>query len=222
MFASVYQVFDRASEMIGGDKKEREVARDLVRKMVNSMSAKMEIGSPMASMYLLGHPDHYASHIYATFFWKSYVHCVRSFWVNEMDQVDPDQRDTDEGVPLGKQDGKIIATSAVDDYRYRPAAYEHISLYEWVQCSEKKLRTKKERLHDWETDDEDETIVASHEANLKANLPSQHSFLPEHDLFYSHSVSCDFSKTSRVIPNFIGGAMPRADKGDRSYYCLTM
>ncbi|KAJ7662402.1 hypothetical protein B0H17DRAFT_953088, partial [Mycena rosella] len=26
--------------------------------------AKMEIGSPMAAMYLLGQPDHYASHPY--------------------------------------------------------------------------------------------------------------------------------------------------------------
>ncbi|KAJ7843726.1 hypothetical protein B0H13DRAFT_2410209, partial [Mycena leptocephala] len=24
------------------------------------------------------------------------------------------------------------------------------------------------------------------------------------------------------IPNFMGGAVPRADKGDREYYCLTM
>ncbi|KAJ7932926.1 hypothetical protein B0H13DRAFT_1469671, partial [Mycena leptocephala] len=105
----------------------------------------MEIGSPMASMYLLGNPDHYASHSFVTFFWRSYVQFVRSHWVSKTDEEEPDAHEQDERVPLGKQDGKIVATSAVDDYRYRPDAYENVSLYEWVQCSKKKIRSKKER-----------------------------------------------------------------------------
>lgn len=62
MFASVYDVFQKDSEMSGGSARDKDNARHMMRKMVNSMSAKMEIGSPMASMYLLGNPDHYASH----------------------------------------------------------------------------------------------------------------------------------------------------------------
>jgi hypothetical protein len=33
----------------------------------------MEIGSPMASMYLLQNPDHYTSHIFIPFWWKLFV-----------------------------------------------------------------------------------------------------------------------------------------------------
>ncbi|KAJ6585466.1 hypothetical protein B0H19DRAFT_925087 [Mycena capillaripes] len=60
--------------MSGGTPKDN--ARHLMRKMVNSMSAKMEIGSPMASLYLLGNPDHYTSHKYVPFAWRPYVQFV--------------------------------------------------------------------------------------------------------------------------------------------------
>ncbi|KAJ7854011.1 hypothetical protein B0H13DRAFT_1546510, partial [Mycena leptocephala] len=221
MFASVYQVFDKESEMIGGDRKEREVARDLVRKMVNSMSAKMEIGSPMASMYLLGNPDHYPSHKYVTFFWRSYVQFVRAHWTDELNPVEDEPEDNDERVPLGRQDGKIVATSAVDDYRYRPSAYENVSLYEWIQCAERRIRTKKERA-EFEEEVRLTRYLKADYHRRASRLPVQHVFLPGHDLFSSHSVSCDFSRLSNVIPNFIGGAVPRADKGDRAYYCISM
>jgi hypothetical protein len=38
----------------------------------------------------------------------------------------------------------------------------------------------------------------------------------------THAVHCDFQKLDKIIPNFMGGAIPRADKGDREYYCMTM
>ena len=42
-------------------------------KMVNALTARMEIGSPMASLYLLGNPDHYTSHKFTLFYWKNFV-----------------------------------------------------------------------------------------------------------------------------------------------------
>ncbi|KIL57981.1 hypothetical protein M378DRAFT_15852 [Amanita muscaria Koide BX008] len=30
--------------------------------MINALTAKMEMGSPMASLYWLGNPDHYTGH----------------------------------------------------------------------------------------------------------------------------------------------------------------
>ncbi|KAJ7461247.1 hypothetical protein FB451DRAFT_987086, partial [Mycena latifolia] len=56
----------------------------------------------------------------------------------------------------------------------------------------------------------------------KSKRPVRHAFLPKHDLFLSHSVICDFEKVSKMITNFIGGALPRSDKGDRAAYCMTM
>jgi hypothetical protein len=50
MFASVYDVFEKESELIGGTARDKDSARHMMRKMVNSMSAKIEIGSPMASL----------------------------------------------------------------------------------------------------------------------------------------------------------------------------
>ncbi|KAJ7734607.1 hypothetical protein B0H16DRAFT_1327430 [Mycena metata] len=223
-----------------------------MRKMVNSMSAKMEIGSPMASMYLLGNPDHYASHLYVPFAWRSY----------------------------------FIPTSGVDDYRFRPAVYSNVTLYEWVQCSEKKKRSAKERelfedeirlarhyksdyhkaalkrftdegellnneddpLEDefddddfidfepgagsltddrdyeseWETDDEAEVILEKQTKLDKAKKTTWHAYLPEHGQFPSHAVTCYFDRLATTIPNFIGGSVPRSDKGDRAAYCMTM
>ena len=36
----------------------------------------MEIGSPMASMYLLKNPDHYTSHKFIPFWWKSFINNI--------------------------------------------------------------------------------------------------------------------------------------------------
>ncbi|KIJ22997.1 hypothetical protein M422DRAFT_86308, partial [Sphaerobolus stellatus SS14] len=41
--------------------------------MVNNMTTKMEVGSPMACAYLLNHPDHYTSHKFRPFYWRQYV-----------------------------------------------------------------------------------------------------------------------------------------------------
>ena len=52
----------------------------LMTKIVNNLSAKMEIGGPLACLYLLGFPDHYCSHRFTSFYWQPYVHEVHSFW----------------------------------------------------------------------------------------------------------------------------------------------
>ncbi|KAJ6522931.1 hypothetical protein DFH09DRAFT_857062, partial [Mycena vulgaris] len=264
MFASVYDVFEKNSEMIGGALRDKEQARHMVRKMVNSMSAKMEIGSPMASMYLLGNPDHYASHKYATFAWRPYVQFVRSYWVpsSTADELVKDEKDEEERVPIARQDNNFVASSGVDNYRFRPVVYNNVTLYEWIQCSEKKKRGHHEGedfdsdeddnleddefedlfdiednygpkdshsdsqwdddASDWETDDEDDVIVNKQALIDKAKKQVRHAFTPDHDLFLSHSVTCRFENLTQVIPNFIGGALPRADKGDRAAYCMTM
>ena len=49
-------------------------------KIVNSLSAKMEMGSPMACMYFLGNPDHYTNYSFVPFYWKSFVQEPRKPW----------------------------------------------------------------------------------------------------------------------------------------------
>ena len=47
--------------MLAGTQKRKDNARSLLTKIVNAFTAKLEIGGPMASLYLLGNPDHYTN-----------------------------------------------------------------------------------------------------------------------------------------------------------------
>jgi hypothetical protein len=71
-------------------------------------------------------------------------------------------------------------------------------------------------------EDEDDVILEKQAKIDKSNKPTLHAFRPNHPLFTTHAVSCNFSRLSHVVPNFIGGTLPRSDKGDRAAYCMTM
>ena len=73
IFEAVKSVFDRNSEMLGGSLDRKEKARILLTQIVNNLTSKMEIGAPMASMYLLKNPDHYTNHKFWTFYWPNFV-----------------------------------------------------------------------------------------------------------------------------------------------------
>ena len=46
-------------------------------------------------------------------------------------------------------------------------------------------------------------------------------FLEDHPLYETHYTEFDRNKKN-IIPNFVGGSLPRQDRGDREYYCTTM
>jgi len=93
----------------------------------------------MASLYLLGNPDHYTNQKFVVFYWKSYVAEVLKWWKQDSD-VQPDK------VILQKtEDGEYIGLSTVDDYKYRPYELNDKSLYEWVQISHRLKHTKVEQ-----------------------------------------------------------------------------
>ncbi len=73
IFESIRSIFHKNSEMIGGSLPMKEKARMIMTKVVNMISAKMEMGAPMISMYLLGNPDHYTDHKFIPFYWQSFV-----------------------------------------------------------------------------------------------------------------------------------------------------
>jgi hypothetical protein len=54
--------------------------KKLITQVVNSLTSKLEIGGPMACLYLLGHPDHYTNVQFKTFYWRSFVREVRQAW----------------------------------------------------------------------------------------------------------------------------------------------
>ena len=141
MFKSVQEVFSRNTELLGNASKPRkEKARSIITKIVNALTAASEIGGPMASMYLLKHPDHYTSHRFRTCFWKGYVYEVLRAW----DDSDNIEKEGNTKVMLGvkkksaaPKDIEVVAVSPVTDYVCRPSEYEDVNLYDWLRLSEK-------------------------------------------------------------------------------------
>jgi len=50
---------------------------------------------------------------------------------------------------------------------------------------------------------------------------NHYSFLPAHPQSETHQVRMK-SDDPYLVPDFVGGALPRSDHGDREYYCATM
>ena len=73
MFDTICQIFERNETLLANKENMQASARSLVTKLVNALTAKLEIGSPFACLYLLGNSDHYTSHTFINFYWKSFV-----------------------------------------------------------------------------------------------------------------------------------------------------
>jgi hypothetical protein len=218
IFSSMYDVFEKNKVQLGPDvKTESDAGRRLILKIVNSLNAKMEIGSPMASMYLLGNPDHYTGHEFLCFWWKSYVtymqksNDILQTQGGDSEALNPSSEAQDcDRVKIGRENGVYIATTNVDDYKYRPDVYVNVSLYQWVQISHKRRANKKE------------LEKLQNASSCKSTQNGYHQFQDGHPTRSIHVVKCDFDRSAYIVPNIVGGALPRQDAGNREYYCCTM
>jgi len=247
IFDTIKSVFDKNSVLIGSSSKRKEKARRLMTQIINSLTAKLEIGGPMASLYLLGNPDHYTSHKFIPIYWKSYVTEVMKYWnPNDVIQTDVDS----EKLVLQKKKGCFIGVSKIHDYVYRPEIYENLSLYEWIQCATRIKKPTKtasniqpnsdiiddipqfmsqhkqpaEALHDIGTDCYSSDLDNDYDKlynDLYDDKDKDMYFLNEHPLYDTHCIKFD-SRKKYIVPNFVGGSLPRCDQGDREYYCTTM
>lgn len=163
IFDTVRSMFQKHTELIGGDDKRKHKARKLMTKIVNSLSAKMEMGSPMACMYLLGNPDHYTDQQFVPFYWRTFVREARRPWDEKDPATGEDERENsnqihDEGatttskferpekVAIIKKNGRVIGLSPVNDYVFRPPELHSISLYDWISTYQReKLKSKKQK-----------------------------------------------------------------------------
>ncbi|KAA1479532.1 hypothetical protein DENSPDRAFT_743871, partial [Dentipellis sp. KUC8613] len=102
-------------------------------KIVNALTVKQETGGPLASLYLLGNPDHYTNFSFKAFFWNSYVNEVKSSWNEENNTAN--QQPTK--VIVGKVKGNVVAISPILDYTLCPRQYEDMTLYDWIRMAEK-------------------------------------------------------------------------------------
>ncbi|EKM50408.1 uncharacterized protein PHACADRAFT_105123 [Phanerochaete carnosa HHB-10118-sp] len=191
--------------MLAGQVSRAVKARKELTKVVNCLTSQSEIGGPRACMYLLNHPNHYTSHLF-------------------------------------QSEAKVIGVNTVMDYIYRPEKYESVCLYDWVRSSVKGKMSKRiaegnERegeflwigqnlkfLIKWNLGDQ--TWISKSEANhlealdiyldkLGARFTEDY---PQHSTHHVHMCI----EAEAKVPDFIGGALPRKDKGNREDYCMTM
>jgi hypothetical protein len=212
IFSTAYDIYQKDAAMLTSDNSRAEAARKILMKMTNSITSKMEIGSPMAAMYLLGNPDHYKSHTFVPFWWRSFVaHVSRAEGLEGVDEEDGDR------VLLTKVDGGFAPWTNVDDYVYRPVIYNDVSLYDWMQCHEKiKKRLGKAR------DNNADVSSTAVEDEVEESGSQFIRFLSGHSQYSTHQVKMDLSRKETHVPNFLGGALPRRDQGNFEFYCKTM
>ena len=249
IFEVIKGVFDRHSCILGSSLPEKEKARQLMTKMVNALTVRMEMGAPMVCMYLLGNPDHYTNHRFVPFYWKSYVNEAKRPWMEE-DEEKPER------LLLMRTKNRVVGYSAVYDYTYRPDVLGAMCLYDWAQqCQRKKIPENRKgkkskhankKLHnvhntlddevqsddsDHESDElSDNSSCNSHDSGQREHedhpvyrkLPkNMHHFMTGHPLANTHALMVS-PDNGYIVTNFIGGPLPRCDQGDQDYYCMTM
>jgi hypothetical protein len=252
IFDSIKAIFTKNREMIGGNLPDKEKGRQLMTKIVNLLSTKMEMGAPMICMYLLGNPDHYTDHSFVPFYWRSYVTEARKVW-----HVDDESASAAKFV-LMKQKGAIVGLSPVLDYIYRSPDLESMTLFEWVQRSKrvkipaakKKKKSKKGMKGDTSLDDSrvfgDNSLMSmsdtsynvevggdSYDAinvdDMARKLPKLAKNLSNNMFAFTKDHPLFQTHATRItadgdfmVPSFVGGNLPRCDHGDREFYCSTM
>ncbi|KAJ7305397.1 hypothetical protein DFH08DRAFT_721282, partial [Mycena albidolilacea] len=170
---------------------------------------------------------------------------VPTYPVQTNDGVDDLDKETDvEQVVLIKSKGGVVAATNVDDYVSRPKSFEHVSLYEFIQMTTRVRRTPKQQKDFLESLKEadsdamfvDETAEETEEwlvqdttdaqvedlLDLTSGEVSVHAYAKDHPLWETHYLRCDRKNLEVMVPNFVGGSLPRMDQGDREYYCCTM
>ncbi|KAJ7655448.1 hypothetical protein B0H17DRAFT_956444, partial [Mycena rosella] len=239
IFRAVKDVLNRNTENMGSSAEGKENTRVLVMQMVNSLSSKLQIGSPMASLYLLGNPDRYTNVVFKPFWWISYVSEVKRVWPT----AEGNGSQPREVLPSKKGDD-IVGVTPVDDYTFRSPEFENTSLFDYFQMANRVKRTKRqyndfmESLRnrdpdvmmdvqavgpddDWLVDDGDQTAKVE-TLEDPSDAVSIHPFQEGHELYETHYIRCDRRNLDKAVPNFLGGALPRKDLSDREFNCCTM
>jgi hypothetical protein len=133
IFDVIQTILTRNTELICGSATRQEKVCRLVTQMVNLLSVRMELGAPMICMYLLDKPDHYTSHKFKPFHWKSFVSEAQKFWNSEQSE----QQNDDHKIILIRKNGRIFGISRVYDYIFRPIELENMSLYDWIRLCDR-------------------------------------------------------------------------------------
>ena len=211
VFDAIKSIFSKNSEILNKEISDVEKARQLLCKIANLLATKTEMGGPMVCMYLLNHPDHYTSHTFVPFFWKTFVNEVLLSW----NSADPSVMEP--SLRLYMQNREIVGLSPVDDYKYRPVMLAQLNLYDWArQCSRHRI-SRDQRANDIE----DLNCLHDEDNICSKSRKKMYRFLTDHPFYETHACSVTKADDKKVV-NFIGSPLPRSDKGDRELYCCAM
>ncbi|KAM6502799.1 hypothetical protein JOM56_002776, partial [Amanita muscaria] len=186
-------------------------------KLVNNIGTKMELGSPMISMYLLGNPDHYTSHKFTPFYWTQFVQEAMSEWTVPSEHSTPPSEPSNKIVII-KKNNRVIGLSPVYDYMFRSTALNNMDLFTWISRCNRIRRKPTPKAVQKDVADEQEEEEEEFKLDSRSNT---FTFTSEHPLFASHATRC-IAPDDVKVPNFLGPGLPRRDQGDREYYCATM
>ncbi|OJT04379.1 hypothetical protein TRAPUB_4922, partial [Trametes pubescens] len=227
-FEVVRAVLDRNTEMLNDAGSDRDrVARAIIVKIVNALSAASEIGGPAVSAYLLGQPDHYTSEKFRVFYWYAYV---QHFLNSSSELTDTTLDHPDDRVLLGMTTDGVVVMNKVNDYVFRPPCFQHQSLYDFMRLSDVRKLSERDRFVPVQSDDASDSSSVSEsdseedtapDASARYSAPRAHRFISGHPLRKTHGVFIRNDPSPYVL-NFVGRALPRPDKGDREEYCATM
>ena len=225
IFETIKIILSNADQILGLILSRTDKGQRLLTKLVNALIGKMDIGAPMASMYLLGNPDHYTDQFFVNFHWRSHV--------NEMLRTSYDDNFslhdylTDDNILLSRNDGGIFAVSPVFDYIHRPIQLSHICLLNWmvtfrkISYKTKRSPNKLSSSMNFATGDDSEEAESSDRDDQNDFHPEPASkrmrFMSGHPQCKSHYV-LQYKYPTKNTPNFIGAPLPRKDGGEDEFY----
>lgn len=206
MFEVIASVMNGTTIINAGPLSREECARRLLVRIVNGLTAKTEIGGPMACALLLGQPDHYTDRQFKVFFWTSYTRLVATAWQEESGISDNDES-TVERVMINPSVSGLIAHRKANDYIFRPREMSSWCVTDFLAFTNvTKLRRQ-------------DTVTTSTASAIGAR--TIYRFLPDHPKYLTHGIQI-LSASDRYVLDFVGATLPRRDHGDREIYCRTM
>ncbi|KAF9063029.1 hypothetical protein BDP27DRAFT_1232746, partial [Rhodocollybia butyracea] len=177
-------------------------------------------------MYLLGNPDHYTNHSFISLPWRRFVHQVEID--TTCNKIHTLYETEDDLIQIKKVNGNYVGLSPVINYTRRPKEFEDLCVYDWIclHRSQRIVKTNYDNDNDnngnlSDVDEHLETLRKA-EQTCPVEIPINCSRpLHTHPLYPTHVYHCVHDK-SDIVANFIGGTLPRYDKGDQEYYACCM
>ncbi|KZP15810.1 hypothetical protein FIBSPDRAFT_699418, partial [Athelia psychrophila] len=197
--------------------------------VVNGLTSKTEMGGPLACLYLLGNPDHYKSHEFKPCYWRNYVQWMGRYVAlsHVEDYIFRASKYENVNLYSWMRLAEKNIVSKADSSRAAKAKGTELEeasadIIDDDVCSDSSGETSDSEDEGDNVDDgRGSELLGSKRKTDKGVDISVHMFMPGHPQAKTH-YACMRHVNSLRVPMFLGGPLPRRDKGDREEHCLTM